>query len=164
MAQMSGQLAGPSGEYFEWAQDEYVVTTDPACMDIDSVHRFLSEESYWAQHIPREVVARAMRNAICFAVLHQRALIGFARVTTDRATVAYLGDVFILPAHRGKGLSKWLMECVGAHPELQGLRRWILATSDAHGLYARYGFTPLKAPAWWMEKHDPDVYQRTLES
>ena len=85
-------------------------------------------------------------------------LFGFARVTSVRATVAYLGDVFILPAHRGKGLSKWLMESISAHPQLQGLRRWMLATADAHGLYAQFGFTPLKAPARWMEKHDHDVY------
>lgn len=157
-------MAGPSDEQPEWVRGDYVVTPDLARMDIEVVHRFLSEDSYWAQHIPREVVERSMRNSLCFAVLHTGAQIGFARVTTDRATVAYLGDVFILPAHRGKGLSKWLMECVGAHPDLQGLRRWILATADAHGLYAQFGFMPLKALGRWMEKHDPDVYLRVQES
>jgi N-acetylglutamate synthase-like GNAT family acetyltransferase len=145
----------------ERARGEFVLTTDPARIDIDVVHRFLSEESYWAKGIPREVVERAIRHSLCFSVLHQGTLVGFARVTTDRATVAYIGDVFIVPAYRCKGLSKWLMECIVTHPDLQGLRRWMLATADAHGLYAQFGFTPLKAPARWMEKHDPDVYTRT---
>ena len=86
------------------------------------------------------------------------ALVGFARVTSDQATVAYMGDVFVLTAHRGRGIATWLMECITSHPDLQGLRRWMLATADAHGLYAKFGFTPMKAPARWMEKHDPEVY------
>ena len=126
-----------------WTRGEYTITTDSARVDIDVVHRYLSEESYWAQDIPREVVARSIAHSLCFSVLHDKNQIGFARVTSDRATVAYLGDVFILPSHRGKGLSKWLMECVSSHPALQGLRRWMLATSDAHGLYAQFGFTPI---------------------
>ena len=92
-------------------------------------------------------------------MLHEDTLIGFARVVSDHATAAYLGDVFVLPAHRGQGLSKWLMECIIAHPDLQGLRRWMLATTDAHGLYAKFGFTALNAPQRWMEKHDMDVYK-----
>lgn len=143
-----------------WTRDDFAVTTDPARIDIDAVHRFLSEESYWAKAIPRDVVERAIRNSLCFSVLHRDRLVGFARVVSDRATVAYVGDVFVVADHRGKGLSKWLMECIVAHPELQGLRRWMLATADAHGLYAQFGFTPLKAPARWMEKHDPGVYER----
>ena len=143
-----------------WTRGDFAVTTDPARIDIDVVHRFLSEESYWAKNIPREVVERAVGNSLSFSVLHHDKMVGFARVTSDRATVAYIGDVFILSGYRGKGLSKWLMECIGAHPDLQGLRRWILATGDAHGLYARFGFTPLKAPARWMEKHDPGIYER----
>ena len=146
-----------------WTRDEYVITTDPSKIDIDVVHQFLSEQSYWAKNIPRDVVERSTRHSLCFSVLHQNTQIGFARVTSDRATVAYLGDVFILPAHRGKGLSKWLVECIMAHPDLQGLRRWMLATADAHGLYAQYGFTPMKAPDRWMEKHDPEVYQRKVK-
>lgn len=141
-----------------WTRDGYEITTDQARIDVDAVHAYLSEASYWAKGIPREVVERSIRHSLSFALLCGDELAGFARVTSDRATVAYLGDVFILPAHRGKGLSKWLMECIGNHPELQGLRRWMLATSDAHGLYTQYGFTPLKAPQRWMEKHDPDVY------
>ena len=143
-----------------WTRDGYEITTDRARIDVNAVHRFLSEESYWARDIPREVVERSLRHSLCFAILRGDELVGFARVISDRATFAYLGDVFVLPAHRGKGLSKWLMECIGSHADLQGLRRWILATADAHGLYARFGFSPLKAPPRWMEKHDPDVYAK----
>ena len=144
-----------------WTRDGYEITTDRTRIDVNAVHRFLSEDSYWARNIPFEVVERAIRHSLCFAILRGAELAGFARVTSDRATVAYLGDVFVLPAHRGKGLSKWLMECICSHPELQGLRRWMLATSDAHGLYARFGFTSMKAPERWMEKHDPDVYMKS---
>ncbi len=141
-------------------RDGYEITTDHARIDVTAVHGFLSLDSYWARNISRDAVERSMRHSICFAVLHDGGLAGFARVTSDRATFAYLGDVFVLPAHRGKGLAKWLMACIGKHPELQGLRRWMLATSDAHGLYAQSGFTPLKAADRWMEKHDPDVYAK----
>lgn len=144
-----------------WTRDGYEITTDRARVDVNAVHRFLSEDSYWARNIPFDVVERAIWHSLCFAILHDEELAGFARVTSDRATVAYLGDVFVLPAHRGKGLAKWLMECIGSHPELQGLRRWMLATSDAHELYAKFGFASLKAPQRWMEKHDPDVYTKT---
>ncbi len=147
-----------TGESLSWTRNGYEITTDRERMDVNAVHRFLSEESYWARYIPHEVVERSIRHSLCFAILRDGELVGFARVTSDRATVAYLGDVFVIPAHRGKGLSKWLMECIGRHPDLQRLRRWMLATSDAHGLYAQFGFTPLKAPERWMEKHDPDVY------
>ena len=104
-----------------WVHGEYTITTDSAHVNIDVVHCYLNEESYWAKDIPREVVARSIAHSLCFSVLHEKNQIGFARVTTDRATVAYLGDVFILPAHRGHGLAKWLMECVSAHADLQGL-------------------------------------------
>ena len=143
-----------------WTREKYLITTDPDAVDIDAVHRYLSTESYWAKGIPRETVARAVQHSICFSVLHENALIGFARVTSDHATVAYLGDVFVLPEHHGKGIAKWLMECIIAHPDLQALRRWMLATADAHSLYAKYGFKPLKAPNRWMEIHDPEVYRR----
>ena len=143
-----------------WTRGGYEITTDRARIDINAVHRFLSDDSYWARNIPFDVVERAIWHSLCFAIVHGDDLAGFARVTSDCATVAYLGDLFVLPAHRGKGLSKWLMECIDRHPELQGLRRWMLATSDAHGLYAQFGFTPLKAAERWMEKHDPDVYAK----
>ena len=143
-----------------WARDGYEITTDCARIDVSAVHRFLSEDSYWARNIPRGVLERSIQHSLCFAILHDEELAGFGRVTSDRATVAYLGDVFVLPAHRGKGLSKWLMECIVSHSELQGLRRWLLATHDAHALYAQFGFTPLKAAERWMERHDPDVYTK----
>ena len=143
-----------------WTKQKYLITTDTAKVDIDVVHQYLSEQSGWAKGIPRETVARSVQHSICFSVLHEDTLIGFARVVSDHATVAYLGDVFVLPAHRGQGLSTWLMECITAHPDLQGLRRWLLATTDAHGLYAKFGFTALKAPQRWMERHDMDVYTK----
>lgn len=142
----------------QWTKEKYLITTDVAAVNVDVVHQFLSTESYWAKGIPRDTVARSLQHSICFSMLHDGSLIGFARVTSDHATVAYIGDVFVLPAHRGLGLSMWLMECITTHPELRGLRRWMLATADAHSLYTKFGFTPLKAPARWMEKHDPDVY------
>jgi GNAT superfamily N-acetyltransferase len=144
----------------EWRRAEYTITTDTARVSLDVVHQFLSRESYWAKGIPRERVARSIENAMCFTLLHADRHIGFARVISDCATVAYLGDVFILEEYRKRGLSKWLLECILSHPDLQGLRRWILGTADAHGLYARYGFTPLAAPERFMEKHNPEAYPR----
>jgi GNAT superfamily N-acetyltransferase len=145
-------------DFVMWERPDYRLSTDPADVSLDVVHAFLSQESYWAKNIPRDTVARSLRSSIPFSLLHGSVQVGFARVTSDLATVAYLGDVFILPAHRGRGLSKWMMACIMSHPDLQGLRRWTLATADAHGLYAQFGFTPLKAPTRWMEKHNPDVY------
>jgi len=144
----------------EWQRDEYLVTTDPARVDLDAVHGYLVD-SYWAKGIPRETVQRAIANSIPFSLLAGDRLIGFARVVSDRATVAYLGDVFVLPEHRGHGLSVWLMECVAAHPELQGLRRWILLTRDAHALYEKSGWTSISKPDRWMERWDPEVYTRS---
>jgi N-acetylglutamate synthase-like GNAT family acetyltransferase len=135
------------------------VTTDASKIDRDLVHRFLAE-SYWSKGIPRELFERAIANAICFSLYDGAAQVGFARVVTDRATFAYLADVFVLASHRGRGLSKLIMETIVAHPDLQGLRRWVLATRDAHGLYARYGFAPLADPDRFMERWDPQVYQR----
>jgi GNAT superfamily N-acetyltransferase len=135
------------------------VTTDPARVDRDLAYEFLSQ-SYWSKGIPRHVFERAIANSLCFSLYEGDDQVGFARVVTDRATFAYLADVFVLPSHRGRGLAKLLMEAVVAHSDLQGLRRWVLATRDAHGLYARYGFTPLQAPDRFMELWDPNVYQR----
>lgn len=103
-------------------------------------------------------MARSLKGSLCFALRHEGQQVGFARVISDGATIAYLGDVFVLPAYRGQGLSKWLMDCVTTHPDLQGMRRWILATSDAHGLYEQYGFTALKRPDTFMKRHNPNVY------
>ncbi len=145
--------------YHEWRRDDCLVTTDPARVDLDVVHGFLAE-AYWCQGIPRETVRRSIENAMPFSLFVGGRAAGFARVVTDRATVAYLGDVFVLPEYRGRGLSVWMVECVVAHPELQGLRRWILLTRDAHALYARCGFTPIAAPERWMELWNPEVYSR----
>jgi len=137
----------------------FELSDDPARLDVQANHAFL-RESYWAAGIPREVVERSLRGSLCFGVYEGQRQVGFARCVTDRATYAYLADVFVLPSHRGRGLSKWLMECISAHPDLQGLRRWNLVTRDAHGLYAQHGFTAPRHPERYMEKLDPDVYSK----
>ncbi len=142
----------------EWTRDRFTVTTDRARLDRDVILQFLAS-SYWAENIPRSIVDRAIDHSLCFGLLEANSQIGFARVVTDSATFAYLADVFVLPEHRGAGLGKWLIECVVSHPELQGLRRWLLGTRDAHGLYRQFGFTPLKRPEFVMEIIDPDVYR-----
>lgn len=134
-----------------WIQGDYEITTDPSRIDVAAVHGFLTD-SYWAKGIPRETVENSIRNSLCFGVYHGKQQAGFARVITDRATYAYLADVFIMPEYRGRGFSNWLMECIVAHPDLQRLRRWTLATRDAHRLYEKFGFRPLAAPDRWMEK------------
>jgi GNAT superfamily N-acetyltransferase len=143
---------------YEAQQGPFLISTDPTKIDVVFVHRFLSETSYWAQNIPFDVVKTSIENSLCFGVYDGAHPIGFARVITDKATFGYLADVFILESYRGQGLSKWLMEIILEHPELQGFRRWVLATADAHGLYEQYGFTPLAKPDRWMEKHNPQVY------
>lgn len=143
----------------QWSKGEFSVSCDPARQDLDVIHGFLTK-TYWAKGIPKETVRKSIEGSLCFALLHNDEQIGFARVITDRATIAYLGDVFVLESYRGRGLAKWLMECVSSHPDLQGLRRWMLATSDAHGLYQQFGFKALGKPHVFMERHDPDVYTR----
>lgn len=157
----------------EWRRGGYVVSTDRARLDVDIIHGFLTS-CYWAKGIPRDTVARSIEHSLCFGIYDEGAgkamrpaapaltgapQVGFARVVSDMATVAYLGDVFILEPHRGRGLSKFMMECIMKHPSLTGLRRWILLTRDAHGLYRQFGFTPLKSAERYMELHRPDVYQ-----
>ena len=142
---------------FERTQGEYTVSTDPARVDLALVHGFLTD-CYWAKGITREVVSRSIENSLPFGIYCGASQVGFARVITDRATFAYIADVFILDDYRGQGLSKLLMQCIMEHPELQGLRRWSLATRDAHGLYSQFGFRPVAKPEMWMEIHRPDVY------
>jgi GNAT superfamily N-acetyltransferase len=138
----------------------YEISVDPKRIDTRLVHKFLSEESYWSKGIPLSVVEKAIANSLCFGVFHAAQQVGFARVVTDKSTFALLADVFILPSHRGQGLSKWLMREVIDHPDLQGLRRLLLLTSDAHSLYAQYGFTEI-GNAWrFMEVLRPDIYGR----
>jgi len=138
---------------------EFVISTDRTRLDLDAIHGFLTN-CYWAKGIPREVVARSIEQSLCFGVYDgSGAQVGFARVISDFATIAYVGDVFVLDTHRGRGLGKWLMESITRHPALQNLRRWILTTRDAHGLYAQVGFTPVQSPERFMELHQPDVYK-----
>jgi GNAT superfamily N-acetyltransferase len=138
---------------------EFLISTDPKRINLEAVHGFLTN-SYWAKGISREIVARSIENSLCFGIYDNEMQVGFARVVSDFATVAYLGDVFVLESHRGRGLSKWLMECIIGHPALQNLRRWVLLTRDAHGLYSQFGFATLKSPERYMELHRPDVYAK----
>jgi len=137
---------------------EFTISTDKRKINIRYVHNFLSN-SYWAEGIPIQVVRRAIKNSLCFALYHGRDQVGFARMVTDRATFAYLADVFIDEKFRGHGLSKWLLETIMAHPDLQGLRRIMLATRDAHTLYNKFGFTQLPGVERWMQIHNQDVYK-----
>ncbi|MBI3541963.1 MAG: GNAT family N-acetyltransferase [Deltaproteobacteria bacterium] len=146
----------------EWFRNGFTVSTDRAKLDVDAIHAFLSS-SYWAAGIPRATMERSLEGSVCFGVYQTSAggrLVGFARVVTDHATFAYLADVFVVESHRGRGLSKWLIECVLACDELQGLRRWMLATRDAQGLYARFGFTPPDEPGRLMQRVDREIYAR----
>ncbi len=144
----------------EWQKGEYTLSTDRARLEFDTIHYHLSEVAYWSLGIPRATLERAFANSLCFGIYKDEAIVGWARVVTDYATYGYLADVYVLPEYRGQGLSKWLMQCIIEHPDLQGLRRWTLATRDAHNLYAQYGFKPFAAPDRWMERHDPDVYKK----
>ena len=139
---------------------DYKISTDPHRLNIDVIHKFLAEDSYWSPGIPRSVVERAIENSLCFGVYHGATQVGFARVVTDKSTVALLADLFVLKTHRGKGLSKWLMRCVVGHEDLQGLRRLLLLTSDAHGLYRQFGFEQLGNPSRFMEVLRQDIYRR----
>lgn len=142
---------------------DYVITTDKAKLNIEFIHHFLSTEAYWSKNIPLATVQRAIAHSLNFGVFHHDSQVGYARIISDFATVCYLGDVFIIPEHRGKGLSKWMMEQVMAHPDLRGLRRWILLTRDAHELYRQFGWESIAHPDRWMEIHDPSVYQLVIE-
>jgi GNAT superfamily N-acetyltransferase len=143
---------------YEWKQGEFTISTDRNRLQIDEIQRFLAEESYWAKERTREQTETAIKNSLCFGVYQGENQIGFARVVSDFATFAYLGDVYILENHRGVGLSKWLLEVIVNYPQLQNLRRWILATKDAHKLYEKYEFAPLRFPERWMEKTAPNAY------
>jgi GNAT superfamily N-acetyltransferase len=157
--------AGPSVRVaggVEWRRGQYRVSTDSYRLDMADTAAFLAE-SYWARDIPEAVVQRSVDGSIAFGVYEGDRQVGFARVVTDRATFAWVGDVFIHESHRGRGLGLWLMRCVLAHPELQELRRWLLASSSARDLYRRLGFAPLAAPERFMEVVDRDVHRRQRE-
>lgn len=141
--------------------DRWSISTDPRQLDVDAIHAYLSR-SYWAEGIPRELVAKSIAGSLCFGLYdgeQNDRQVGFARVITDRATFAYLCDVYVLAEHRGKGLGRMLLGAVVSHPDLQGLRRWSLVTRDAHGLYQQFGFVPLASPERHMEIARPGMYR-----
>jgi GNAT superfamily N-acetyltransferase len=137
---------------------EYEFSSDKKHMDVDAIHSYLLR-SYWAENVPYDVVSKAIENSLCFGVFYKQSQIGFARLITDSATFAYLADVYILEEHRGKGLSKALMKTIIKHPQLQGLRRMVLATYDAHTLYEKFGFKQLTKPETFMELWKPEIYK-----
>jgi GNAT superfamily N-acetyltransferase len=143
----------------DFKKNGFTITTEKEKLDIDLIHSFLNR-TYWAEGISKETIRRSIEGSLCFGVYENDKQVGFARMITDRATFAYLADVFIIEEYRGRGLSKWLMEVIMSHPDLQRLRRMILATKDAHGLYEKFGFTPLINVERWMHILDPDVYKR----
>lgn len=138
-------------------ESEYEISTDPARLDINVIHAFLTR-SYWAEGVPREVVQRSILHSLCFGAYRGKDQVGFARVISDHATYAYIADVFVLEEYRGRGIGKLIMQCIMSHPELQRLRRWSLLTRDAHGLYRQFGFTDPKVPERAMEISNKDVY------
>lgn len=142
----------------ETVNGEFTISTDKTLLDIDEIHRFLTEEAYWASERTFQQTKTAIENSICFGIYCGERQIGFARVVSDKATFAYVGDVFVLTEYRGQGFSKWMMQVIIDHPELQGLRRWVLATKDAHGLYRQFDFAELRFPERWMEKTAPNAY------
>lgn len=142
-------------------RNEYLITTDQSLFNFDAIYDFISKQSYWAAGIPMETLRKSVNNSLSFGIFIGKEQIGFARVITDYATFGYLADVYIDTRFRGNGLSRWLMETILSHPELQGLRRWMLATRDAHGLYEKYGFTSLSKPDRMMEIVRPDLYKQS---
>ncbi|CAN5835527.1 GNAT family N-acetyltransferase [soil metagenome] len=141
----------------EWKRDEFSISTDPDRLDVPVIYNFLSRDSFWAQGRAFETVQRSIEHSLNFGLYNGEQQIGFARVVTDYATFAWLADVFVLEAYRGRGLGKWLIEVILSHPELREFRRWVLATKDAHEIYRRFGFSELKRPECWMERPDPQM-------
>lgn len=136
----------------------YLLSFDKDLLQLKVIHGFLST-SYWSKAIPQEVVAQAIEHSLCLGIYHEGSQVAFTRLITDYTTFAYLCDVFVLEEHRGQGLSKWMLQALQAHPALQRLRRWMLATADAHGLYSQFGFKPLAQPERFMAIHTPGIYQ-----
>ncbi|MCB9299354.1 MAG: GNAT family N-acetyltransferase [Lewinellaceae bacterium] len=143
-----------------WTRGEFTISTNQELFDFPQIHGFIARQSYWAPEIPMAILRKSIAHSLSFGLFHGKRQIGIARVVTDYTTFGYLADVFIDETYRGQGLGKWLMACILGHPELQGFRRWMLATRDAHGLYQQFGFTPLKKPETIMEKHNPDAYTK----
>lgn len=141
----------------EWTRGDYVISTDKTRLDLGLIHDFLSNSSYWAVGRSLETVKRSIEHSFCFGLYKHGAQVGFARVVTDFATFAWVADVFVIESSRGHGLGTWLIEIILAHPELQGFRRWTLATKDAHAIYRKFGFSELRRPERWMERRDPNT-------
>jgi GNAT superfamily N-acetyltransferase len=150
--------------FMEWKQKDYLISTNSDLLQIEQIHAYLSTQAYWCLGIPKEILKKAIEGSLCFGVYRNTEChhlqIGFARIVTDRATFAWLCDVYIENEHRGRGLSKWLMECIASHPDLKNLRRFCLATKDAHGLYEKFGFQVTQTPGNWMEIKDNDLYKK----
>ena len=144
-----------------YEKQSFSISTDPSKLDVDAIHKYLSQ-CYWAEGIPREIVEKSLKNSLCFGLFREGDQIGLARVVTDCATYAYLCDVYVLEEFRGKGLGVWLMECVMSHPDLKGLRRFSLATRDAHGLYKKFGFAELEKPQSRMEINRQNIYGQAV--
>jgi GNAT superfamily N-acetyltransferase len=142
-----------------WERGDYTISTDRSRLDVELIHDFISNQSYWGQGRALEVVARCLDNSLNFGIYKGAQQVGFARVVTDYATFAWIADVFVVTEQRGRGLSKWLLEVMLAHPQLQGFRRWVLATKDAQSLYAQFGFIALHRPERWMERPDPNMQE-----
>jgi GNAT superfamily N-acetyltransferase len=144
-------------QYYQ--RGRFLVSTDPALLDVVAIHDFLSH-CYWAEGIPLKLVERSIQGSLPFGLYDGRTQIGFARVITDRATFAYMADVYVLEQYRGQGLGTWLVGCIMSHPDLQGLRRWCLLTRDAHELYRKFGFSGPKNPGKYMEISNSDIYKQ----
>jgi GNAT superfamily N-acetyltransferase len=147
----------------ECQKDGFTISTDKSRLDVTAIYEYLTGDSYWSHGIPRCIVERSIQGALCFGVYQGEQQVGFARVITDASTFAYLLDVFILGPYRKRGLGKWLVETILAHPQLQTIRSWMLSTWDAQELYARYGFTPLEHPEYMMTRRDPQVFLRSSD-
>ncbi|HEV3224770.1 MAG TPA: GNAT family N-acetyltransferase [Puia sp.] len=146
--------------YRAFYKDGFCISTEKARLDIKAIHHFLSTQAYWSLNIPYSRVEEAAMHSLNFGLYFKEKQIGYARVISDFSCIAYVGDLYVLPEFRGKGLSKWLMKTIMTYPELQGLRRWILSTADAHGLYKQFGWKPVAFPDRWMEVHNGEVYTR----
>ncbi len=141
----------------KWQRGDFWISDDKSDLDVDVIHGFL-HGAYWCAGVSRGIVEKSLQNSLCLSVHDGDSLVGFCRAVTDYASFAYLADVFIIENYRGQGLGKWLVHTIVTHPQLQGFRRWLLATKDAHGLYRSLGFAPLKNQELFMEKHRPDIY------
>jgi len=149
-------------DYREFYHNGFCISTEKARLDIKAIHEFLSTQAYWCLNIPFSRVEMAVNHSLNFGLYSEAQQIGYARVISDFSSVAYLGDVYVLPYFRGQGLSKWLMQTIMAYPELQCMRRWILSTADAHGLYKQFGWEPVAYPERWMELYNSEVYRGSL--